>query len=308
MNDIAVTRSGRAPPEARDLGALFHPLGADGVYARTGLYEGVVDALAALITDLRPKQADVFRFPPVIPRSTIEASGFVKSFPRLLGCVACLQGGESEILSAVKRLDEDGGAWTEAITPADLVLTPASCYPVYPIAAARGAVPAQGWIFDVGCECFRREPSAHLDRLQSFRMREYVRIGTPEQISAFRADWIERAKAVADQLRLPYAIELATDPFFGRFGQLMAANQMRQALKFELLVPILPDRPATACMSFNYHQDHFGEIWDLRGEAGAVAHTGCVAFGMDRLALAVFAIHGLEIERWPSGVREALKL
>ena len=42
--------------------------------------------------------------------------------------------------------------------------------------------------------------------------------------------------------------------------------------------------------------------------AGEVAHTGCVAFGMDRLAVAMFATHGAETKAWPHSVREALKL
>ena len=45
-------------------------------------------------------------------------------------------------------------------------------------------------------------------------------------------------------------------------------------------------------MSFNYHREHFGETWGLRDAKGEVLHTGCVAFGMDRLAVAMFATHG----------------
>jgi hypothetical protein len=40
----------------------------------------------------------------------------------------------------------------------------------------------------------------------------------------------------------------------------------------------------------------------------AVMHTGCVAFGMDRLALALFATHGLEAASWPEAPRKALGL
>jgi seryl-tRNA synthetase len=61
-------------------------------------------------------------------------------------------------------------------------------------------------------------------------------------------------------------------------------------------------------MSFNYHRDHFGMAWDLRGKGAAVMHTGCVAFGMDRLALALFATHGLETASWPETARKALGL
>ena len=40
-----------------------------------------------------------------------------------------------------------------------------------------------------------REPSRHLDRLQSFRMREYVCVGSPDDVSDFRERWMVRAKA-----------------------------------------------------------------------------------------------------------------
>jgi seryl-tRNA synthetase len=61
-------------------------------------------------------------------------------------------------------------------------------------------------------------------------------------------------------------------------------------------------------MSFNYHRDHFGTTWNLKTEAGELAHTGCVAFGIDRLALALFATHGIELPLWPLSVRKALSL
>ena len=291
--------------------ALFHPMGADGVYARTGLYEGGGEALAGLSTRHRPDGAEVMRLPPVMSRRQLEASGYLNSFPNLLGCVSCLHGSEAEIRRAVAGAGpgaEPGEDWTGALAAADLVLTPAACYPVYPIAAARGPVPAAGLVFDVACDCFRREPSRNLDRLQSFRMREYVCIGAPEQILAFREAWIGRAKAIAERLALRYQVDLASDPFFGRASHFMAASQIRQSLKFELLVPVASETAPTACMSFNYHQDHFGQAWDLRRGSGEAAHTGCVAFGMDRLALALFATHGVETRRWPEAVRATLAL
>jgi seryl-tRNA synthetase len=286
---------------------LFHESGVDGVYARTGLYEGVVEALTALISAHRPKGAEILRFPPVMSRKQLERHGYLKSFPNLLGCVSCLSGSEREIRAVVDRFDE-GQDWTDELGAADLVLSPAACYPVYPIASARGPVPAGGLIFDVASDCFRREPSRDIDRFQSFRMREYVCIGTPEEIQAFRGAWVDRAKGIADQLGLTYRVDIASDPFFGRGGQIVAISQIQQELKFELLVPVRSEEEPTACMSFNYHREHFGHTWDLVTEDGALAHTGCVAFGMDRLAVAMFATHGTEIEAWPASVREALRL
>ncbi len=286
---------------------LFRPMGVDGVYARTAVYEDIVDGLQRLVSGLRPEQAEAFRFPPVMSRRQLENAGYLKSFPQLLGCVCALHGTERDILNAAARSDT-GEDWTRETSSTDLVLSPAACYPVYPIAAARGPTPGEGYIFDVAADCFRHEPSRDLDRLQSFRMREFVRIGSPEQVVAFRASWIDRASAIATQLHLPVKIETASDPFFGRVGQLMAANQVESALKFELLIPVRCAEAPTACMSFNYHKDHFGEIFGLKDQHGELAHTGCDAFGIDRLALALFSNHGLEPGAWPQGLRAALSL
>ncbi len=301
----AETSSG-TDPLAHIGAALFRNLGADGVYARTALYEDVVERLTACITRERDPRAEVLRFPPVMSRSQLERSGYLKSFPNLLGCVCALHGSEADIRAAVDATGPHAD-WTKSLAAIDLVLSPAACYPIYPLAAARGALPRGGLLFDVAADCFRREPSRALDRLQSFRMREFVCIGSPQEIAAFRERWMMRAEQLAGALGLPCRLDVASDPFFGRTGQLMAMSQRQEALKFELLVPFHASAAPTACMSFNSHRDHFGLVWGLKQADGAVAHTGCVAFGMDRLAVALFCIHGLDVLRWPAALRSTLR-
>jgi seryl-tRNA synthetase len=299
--------SGTAGKHETLAATLFRPMGVDGVYARTAAYETVIENLAALISRHREPGTEILRFPPVMSRQQLEKSGYLKSFPNLLGCVCALHGSEADINRAVGTF-EKGGDWTAALTSADLVLSPAACYPVYPIAAARGPVPESGYVFDISADVFRHEPSRDIDRFQSFRMREYVCIGTGAHVAAFRERWMERAKAIAEQLHLPGRLEQASDPFFGRVGQMMAVAQIQASLKFEFLIPVRSAEQPTACMSFNYHRDHFGVVWDMKMANGELAHSGCVAFGMDRLAVALFAIHGLDTDTWPAGVRKALML
>jgi seryl-tRNA synthetase len=276
--------------------ALFCPLGVEGVYARTALLEHVVDGLGRLIVSIREPGSEVLRFPPVMSRAQLERTGYQNNFPQLLGGVCCLDG------------HAGGQPWAAAAATSDLVVTPAACYPVYPLVAARGEVPAGGLLFDVAADCFRREPSRQLDRLQSFRMREFVCIGSAAQASAFRARWLSRAEELAGRLCLNWRIDKASDPFFGRTGQLLAMSQVEQSLKYELLLPVYSQERPTACMSFNYHLDHFGETWQLRGQSGELVHTACVAFGIDRLALALFVTHGADCARWPQDARAALQL
>ncbi|MGY3343729.1 seryl-tRNA synthetase [Bradyrhizobium sp. USDA 4472] len=284
---------------------LFHEMGSPGVYGRTALYEDVVERIGAVISRNRDQNTEVMRFPPVMNRAQLERSGYLKSFPNLLGCVCGLHGTASEIDAVLNRFDA-GGDWTASLSAADLVLSPAACYPVYPIAASRGPVPAGGWSFDVAADCFRREPSRHLDRLQSFRMREFVCIGSPDHVSSFRERWMIRAQEIARDLGLTFKVDYANDPFFGRVGQMMAVSQKQQSLKFELLVPLRSEQRPTACMSFNYHRDHFGTAWGIVDAASEPAHTACVAFGMDRLAVAMFHTHGKDVAQWPIAVRDLL--
>ncbi len=303
-----VDHTGRAEDRLEALGrALFEPTGSEGVHGRTALFETVIAALTALITRRRESDTEVLRFPPVMARRHVEKAGYLHGFPHLLGCVCGLQGDEAEIHAALGRFN-GGQDWTGALRATDLVLTPAACYPLYPLVAARGAVPARALKFDVESYCFRREATHEIDRLQSFRMREFVFMGAPGQALDFRSRWLARAQEMADELALPFRVAPASDPFFGRAAALIAQSQIEQSLKFELLIPVRSTEQPTACMSFNCHRDHFSATWGLRTEDGEVAHTACVAFGMDRLAIALFATHGLDLARWPQRARESLAL
>src|ERR1700742_4991202 len=139
-------------PLAHLVDHLFKRMGVDGVYARTALYVDLVERLEQYITRHRDPQAEVMRFPPVMSRTQLEKSGYLQSFPNLLGCVCALHGTEAEIRAAA-----DGGNWTASLAAAGLVLTPAACYSVYPLVAARGPLPPGGLRVDVACDCFRRE-------------------------------------------------------------------------------------------------------------------------------------------------------
>jgi seryl-tRNA synthetase len=105
---------------------------------------------------------------------------------------------------------------------------------------------------------------------------------------------------------LPATIEVASDPFFGRGGKMLAASQRHQELKFEVVVPVVSTEKPTAVCSFNYHQTHFGELFGIHTEDGGVAHSACLGFGMERITMALFATHGFVPSEWPTSVRERL--
>jgi seryl-tRNA synthetase len=285
---------------------LLIETGVDGLYGRNGAFEDVVSRFDALITRFGgPDGAEVIRFPPGMNRALFEKSGYLASFPQLAGTIHSFAGTDKEHGDLLGRLEAQGD-WTQFQKATDVVLAPAACYPLYPVVARRGPLGANGGLFDLNSYCFRHEPSKDPARMQMFRMREYVRIGTSDEVTQFRATWLDRGRDLIALLQLPFDLDVANDPFFGRAGRMLAASQRDQKLKFELLVPIAEQDRPTACLSFNYHQDHFGQIWGIRTAAGDTAHTACVGFGMERVAMALFRHHGFEIEAWPEAVREVL--
>jgi seryl-tRNA synthetase len=281
------------------------PTGVDGLYGRSGVFEDVIARFEALVTEIGAGDgAEVLRFPPAVTRTQLEISGYMKSFPQLAGTVHAFCGSDHDHAALLGKIDAQED-WTKDQMATDVALTPAACYPLYPMLAAQGDLPPEGRLFDVQSYCFRHEPSTDPCRMQLFRMREYVRAGTPEQVQAFRSQWIDRSKELIAHLGLPFDVVPANDPFFGRAGKMMKLSQREQGLKLEMVIPVANAQP-TACLSFNYHQDHFASTWGVRLADGGLAHTGCVGFGLERLALALFKRHGLDVRGWPASVRGRL--
>ena len=291
--------------ELVDRGLLIES-GVPGVYGRSGELEDVQEAVARLVTRaLAAERPERLSFPPVLPRHDLEMVGYLKSFPHLAGSIFAFTGSEAEASDQHERASRHED-WSAFQSMTDLVLTPAACYPVYPAVAARGRLRRGGVTIDAGgAYVFRREPSSDPARLQAFHQREIVRIGEPAVVAAWSRSWRERAVRLLDGLGLEVELQVASDPFFGRSGRMLAASQREQELKFEVAVQ-LGRSGECAAASFNYHQDHFAAAYALELCDGQRAHTACLGFGLERIALALFATHGLQSASWPAEVRREL--
>jgi seryl-tRNA synthetase len=285
------------------------PTGTPGIYGRSALFEDLRHRVAALVAETAAAADGPERvaFPPVLGRSELERIGYLKSFPHLAGTIFSFAGDEADAAEQERRAEHHED-WSEFQQMTDLVLVPAACYPVYPVVAARGPLPAGGVAVDAGSGyVFRREPSDDPMRMQMFHQRELVRIGEPETVVAWRDAWRDRGLDLLRGLGLDVDADLASDPFFGRGGRMLAADQRERALKFELLVR-LPGRQPTAIASFNYHEMHFASVFGLELANGDAAHSACLGFGEERIVLSLLHTHGADLERWPAGVLERLRL
>ncbi len=275
----------------------------DGLYGRTDKFEDIIEGIDRLVVELGSDQnAKVLRFPPVMPTTVFEKTDYLASFPDLTGSIHTFTGND-KAHAQLLQVHSDGGDWTDLLDPSGEMLIPAACHPTYPLLT--GTLPEGGRKLDVYGYCFRHEPSIDPTRMQAFRMHEYVYVGTPEGALAHREQWAPRGLKLLTDLGMTPEKVVANDPFFGRAGRMLAVNQRDGELKYELVVQTYPGQ-MTAVVSVNYHEDHFGKPFNIKSADGAVAHSSCVGFGMERIALALLATHGLDTAIWPESVRELI--
>jgi seryl-tRNA synthetase len=263
------------------------PTSAAGVYLTARDFEAVVHGLGSALTTLAGASVQQsLRTPPVIARSIIERVGYHESFPHLLGRVS-------------------HGTGTDTPVESDLVLLPAGCYCVYPTFQG---VRLNGYAeLSIEATCFRQEESVEPGRLRSFRMREFVRLGAAEGCRDWRDNRIASAHDWLAELGLTTETVVASDPFFGSGSRLIRMLQVEQELKIELVAAIAPGQ-AQSVASGNYHKDQFGQLFAISDPEGAVAHSACIAFGYERLALALLHLYGENPRRWPKRVKKVLSL
>jgi seryl-tRNA synthetase len=244
-------------------------------------------------------------FTTVMARSTLIGSGYLTSFPDLIGTISSFAGSEADLPKFLEAVDT-GGDWDNLLSPTEVALCSAACHSVYPLVSGE-TMPADGNLYEVQAFCFRHEPSDDPARMQSFRQHEFVYLGTPQGALEHRDKWLARGFELLTALGLSLEIVDANDPFFGRAGQLLAAGQRDKKLKYEIVAPITSESPG-AISSANYHEDHFGVSFGILQADGREAHTACIGFGLERITLALLFKHGLDFEAWPAETRRRLSL
>lgn len=283
---------------------LIIPTGVKGAYGRGPVFEDILGRFDDLVMRLAKNDgASEMTFPPIIARTLVERLGYLDNFPQLIGSIHSFSGPELQARE-MADLAREGKRWEGMLDVTEAMLTPAACYPIYPLFS--GLLPDSGRLLTTKGWCYRHEPSDEPTRLQAFRMREFIRMGAPEEVESWRDAWLQRGLKLLTSLNLPASTDTANDPFFGRAGKMMATSQREQRLKFEIVVPVISKERPTAICSFNWHQEHFTSTFGITRSGGRTAHTACLGFGLERVTLALIKAHGFQPDRWPAAVREQL--
>lgn len=163
---------------------------------------------------------------------------------------------------------------TGLMEPAGFALPSAACYAIY-VDLAGSKLPAEGTMRTTLGMCFRNEDHYDgLQRLLGFSMREIVFIGPEDGAKNHLLRAKDAVTTLCAELELDLHLEIATDPFFDKNSG-KAKMQRLFPVKEEFVVNGL------AIGSVNYHRNFFGERCNIQvGED--IAHTSCLAFGLER--------------------------
>ncbi|MEX2144549.1 MAG: hypothetical protein WD740_08135 [Anaerolineales bacterium] len=249
------------------------------------------------------------RFPALISAEKLGRVNYFRAFPHSLTFATHLR----EDLHVINDFAEHAKYEIEGLNapPASFskiqaLLSPAVCYHLYFSLADKPLPGGQLAATAVG-HCFRYESSNlnTLERMWDFTMREIIFVGPPDFVLQNRERARQQVALYLERLGLAYKVESANDPFFvGEFRR-QAAFQNAFQLKYEIRASLPFKHDTLAVGSYNYHQDFFGRHLGITLPDGKPAHTGCVAFGLERLAYAFVCQFGLEPAGWPAHVREA---
>jgi len=284
---------------------------ANGIYTLGELPTRLVDYFESQFINLAESfNAIPNRFPTLIPAQYLERVSYFRSFPHSLSFVSHLR----EDLDIIDQFSQHATCETHGLnTPlvnfsqVQTLLSPAVCFHLY-FSLADKPLPNDRTIVTAVGNCFRYEGInlASLERMWDFTMREVIFVGPKDFVLENRETARLRMAQFFEMIGLAYRVESANDPFFvGEFRK-QAAFQSAFQLKFEIRAALPYKGTTLAVGSYNYHQDFFGRSLNITLADGSPAHTGCVAFGLERIAFAFLAQFGIEPANWPAEVREKI--
>lgn len=283
-----------------------------GIFSFGPLMSDLMQAFEGYFLELAAEfGAKPYRFPTLISAEKLGRVNYFRAFPHSLTFATHLR----EDLDVINNFAEGArveaaglNTGMESFSRIQALLSPAVCYHLYFALADRELPGGQLTATAVG-NCFRYESTnlSSLERLWNFTMREVIFVGSADFVLENREKARLHMREALAEMGLAYMVESANDPFFvGEFRR-QAAFQNAFQLKYEIRAR-LPFKDSTLAVgSYNYHQDFFGRHLNISlPDEGGPVHTGCVAFGLERMAYAFLAQYGLDPKLWPAAMRERM--
>jgi hypothetical protein len=254
--------------------------------------------------------ATEYQYPTLIPTSVLDLCGYFESFPHFLMFVTRLHNDVEVYRSFLDDHTSRADVRTFALgycRNVDYCLPPTMCFHTYHHYRDRVVGDQERVVVTARGKSFRYESKYHhtLERLWDFTIREIVFMGSRDDVLACRQEYMRLALDLMVEHGLAGYCEVANDPFFcSEDTASKTLSQKMLELKYELRLDVGEGR-TIAVGSFNFHEQFFGERFNIQRAHSEHVRTGCVGFGLERLVYAFLCQYGLDQSTWPASVARA---
>jgi seryl-tRNA synthetase len=156
-------------------------------------------------------------------------------------------------------------------------------------------------------KCHRNEDigTYGLERLNVFTMREIIFVDSPENITKSLIDVSNKLEKIFENWKIYFKKMNATDPFFldNASEKRIFENIFNLKQEYKFYLPY--NQKWLAIGSVNNHQNMIKKGF---GISNTSLHSGCIAFGLERLAISIFSQFGTDISSWPDNLKIDLNL
>jgi hypothetical protein len=328
-NDIAGQRFADArvvwsSPHRRNINnEVFEQLRAAGEVTELGEGQMALGSLLLRLSDWLDRQLTAivrlefpatveYRYPTLLPTHVLEAAGYFSSFPQYLMFVTRLHSDIDTYRDFQQQYQATGHLDPRVLSQCDNVdycLPPTMCFHTFGQYRGRVLDADDVTVVTANGKSFRFESrySASLERLWDFTIRETVVMGQRADVLHARQRLMERALAFVESLGLDGRCEVGNDPFFCEPGATAArvSSQRLMEQKYELRLGIANGR-TVAVGSFNFHDEFFGQSFDIALGDGRRTSSACTGFGIERFVYAFLCQYGTDPAHWPSNVSAAV--
>jgi seryl-tRNA synthetase len=283
----------------------------NGAIEASGMFLQLMRGIDRLIVQFaRTLRATEYDFPLTLPLAHAKRCGILDNYPHH----AYFAGNVRYGVETIRRLRSAAPAelerldWNATLNSPSEILAPAVCYHFWSQLPERWDKARDLNVGTAVGRCFRfelPEPAA-LHRLREFRMREIFAVGLTERIRTFRIRALTYLQELLPDLGLCGQLETAFDPFFVDQYAAKRLLQLGSELKCELQVWHPYQGQTIAVASANDHRDFFGRTCGLPDRDHARIDSFCLAFGLERFAMAIVEQHGADHHQWPGELQRLL--
>ena len=243
-------------------------------------------------------------YPPTVQAKSMMRNGYLSSFPHHALLVAGVERTGADVGRFVDACKAGEPIASDTLAEPAQVLAPTVCYRCFESLYGE-RLGQKVSIYTGTAHCNRNEGFIEdsLARLQSFLMREIVFIGTSSDVERVRYQIIQHAQDCVRKWGLTARLATASDPFFATTEQSKRGYQSLMQLKYEMQFSIPFSDRWISCMSFNNHQRTLVSAYDIASAEDDTA-SGCVGYGLERLAFAIYSQHGTDLAKWPADLAQ----